>query len=474
MRILLLYPALDYGKLDFRMLAGKDRKPINLGLLYLSRSAKELGHSVEVEVANSYNVEKYLKDFEPDLVGITCMSVQYSSCKKISKKVKSYDSQIELAVGGYHPTFNSQAVMEETNVDYIFVGPSGKSWERFLQKKAEGKKIKKRVFRNGKKNIRELSLPDRGAVDFKVPIIYSSRGCPHSCSFCCIKNFYDGKFERREVEDVINELKTLEKEGYRNVSFVDDNFLTSAAYVEKLCKRIIEERIDLRLSCMARPDDLVRNRSVIDLMLQAGFVRVSVGLESLRKSKLEEYNVGYTQDTLEKFFKLCKDYQGRLDFLLYYILDISSYREINKEKKAIIANFDRINCKNIKVDYHFLTPLQGTDLYQEGEALMPDVCLEGISTRTIDKCGEILNYWYRRGMLKSKKETYVYGLFQLFPPSLLMYYGLNLALSDMPLTKKSKLFKRLSGAFLDELSSPLFKQKLTLESIKKRFLLDDV
>ena len=47
-------------------------------------------------------IEKYIKDFSPDLFGVTMSATEHNSGLKLCKTAKKFG--ITTAVGGYHPT----------------------------------------------------------------------------------------------------------------------------------------------------------------------------------------------------------------------------------------------------------------------------------------------------------------------------------------------------------------------------------
>src|SRR5690606_8784560 len=69
--------------------------------------------------------------------------------------------------------------------------------------------------------------------DQKLASLFTSRGCPMRCSFCCLKQMRDRKVRYRSVENVIAEIKWL-KETYphlERIIFLDDTFTLDAKRV---------------------------------------------------------------------------------------------------------------------------------------------------------------------------------------------------------------------------------------------------
>ena len=67
-----------------------------------------LDQKTEADNTENYNfLERYeevLRDFQPDYVGITCITAQYSSVIKLLNITKRFNKKILTSVGGIHPT----------------------------------------------------------------------------------------------------------------------------------------------------------------------------------------------------------------------------------------------------------------------------------------------------------------------------------------------------------------------------------
>lgn len=111
--------------------------------------------------------------------------------------------------------------------------------------------------------------------------IYTSLGCPYSCSFCCI-NAPFGRHTIRYWNDdhIIGQLDVLAQQyGVKNIKFVDEMFVLNEARVEALCKKIIQRGYDFNIWAYARIDT-VRNEALLNKMRRAGIRWLCLGIES--------------------------------------------------------------------------------------------------------------------------------------------------------------------------------------------------
>ena len=81
-----------------------------LGLAYLAGALDKAGIDVQILdfVVFPYSpaaLESYLKNFRPDVVGATSVTMNFKDAIRIIKDVKNFDASILTVMGGPHVTF---------------------------------------------------------------------------------------------------------------------------------------------------------------------------------------------------------------------------------------------------------------------------------------------------------------------------------------------------------------------------------
>ncbi|MDD5052045.1 MAG: radical SAM protein [Sulfuricurvum sp.] len=110
--------------------------------------------------------------------------------------------------------------------------------------------------------------------------IYTSLGCPYSCTFCCINApFGKSGIRYRTPERVVEELELLNsKYGVKNIKFVDEMFVLDERHYMRIMDLIIEKELDLNIWCYARVDTI--KEETLAIMKKAGVNWLALGIES--------------------------------------------------------------------------------------------------------------------------------------------------------------------------------------------------
>ncbi len=119
-----------------------------------------------------------------------------------------------------------------------------------------------------------------------------SRGCPFDCEFCDIV-VMNGRVPRtKSPEQLIAELEALRQRGWKDMVFiVDDNFIGNKRRTKELLRAIIAWRQRTRATMGFLTEasvNLAEDRELYTLMVEAGFKKVFIGIETPALESLEE------------------------------------------------------------------------------------------------------------------------------------------------------------------------------------------
>ncbi|MFO1304830.1 MAG: DUF4070 domain-containing protein [Burkholderiales bacterium] len=128
--------------------------------------------------------------------------------------------------------------------------------------------------------------------DYVSMPVQFSRGCPFDCEFCDIV-VMNGRVPRtKEPEQLVRELEALRVAGWKDMVFVvDDNFIGNRKHAKELAQAIIDwrSRVGTGMGFFTEASiNLADHPELTSLMVEAGFKKVFVGLETPSSEGLDE------------------------------------------------------------------------------------------------------------------------------------------------------------------------------------------
>ncbi len=141
----------------------------------------------------------------------------------------------------------------------------------------------------------QAPLPDLSLINTKrysAMAIQFSRGCPFNCEFCDIIEIYGRRPRTKAPAQVVAELEQLYERERRGLVFlVDDNFIGNKKKVKELLPVLLEwnARRGRPFTFLTEASvNLADDAELLQLMKNAGFTRVFVGIETPVEASLKE------------------------------------------------------------------------------------------------------------------------------------------------------------------------------------------
>jgi radical SAM superfamily enzyme YgiQ (UPF0313 family) len=98
MKVLFVQP---YNMLE--SVAGDDTSMFEpLALEYLSANIQDICQTYLIDMRLDKNIEKVIKEYKPDIIGITGYTVHVNSVKEIVRRIHAADDRIKVVIGGHH------------------------------------------------------------------------------------------------------------------------------------------------------------------------------------------------------------------------------------------------------------------------------------------------------------------------------------------------------------------------------------
>jgi len=227
-----------------------------------------------------------------DYVFISAMSIQSESVNDVIQKCENLDTKI--VAGG--PLFTSSSEYYK-NIDHLILNEAEITLPQFLNDLNKGKPKHKYTSEDWA-DVAATPLPLWKIVpmnNYTSMNLQYSRGCPYDCEFCDITVLYGRRPRTKNKAQVIAELDELYSTGWRGpVFFVDDNFIGNKRKLKREILPAIAEWMEKRKNPFFLNTEasinLADDEKLMQLMVQAGFEAVFIGIESPNEESLVECN----------------------------------------------------------------------------------------------------------------------------------------------------------------------------------------
>jgi radical SAM superfamily enzyme YgiQ (UPF0313 family) len=252
-------------------------------------------------------VERLMREVDPDVVGLSIMTFQRGTARKIAALVRALKPGVTIVVGGYDPSLASEVYEDPAwDVDVIVRGEGDLTFRELLRALEAGRDLSGVAglsYRRGAAMVRtpdravsslsgqEVALPNRSArvlngytfIGRPIDVVETSRGCTYDCSFCSIIEMRGRNFHTWSVDRVLADIADARARGARAIFIVDDNISLNVARFEALCRAIVAagfNDIDYLVQAMTS-SIAARGDTLAPLMRAAGFRYVFLGIENI-------------------------------------------------------------------------------------------------------------------------------------------------------------------------------------------------
>ena len=382
MRVLLVQPPPPPDYIGFRRTA----LPEPLALETIGAIACP-NHDVRlVDMRLEDALDEALEDFQPDLVGITCLTTEVYNAQNLLARAKKALPGVFTVVGGHHVSLVPED-FQQPYVDAIVIGEGEETFAALLaavDTTGPGNRdeslagIEGLAWQHGEnewvtnpprqliKSLDDLPMPARRLAEryagryfflFDQPhaCIATSRGCPFRCNFCSVWKFYHRTCRYSSAERVVAEMEAVEPTA---ISFVDDNFLSNVKRAWKIIELIKSRGIKKSIGMQARTDTISKHPDLIEAFRKVGLDTILIGFEAATQERLDAVAKGATVEQNERAMEIL----NRLGVHMWGAFIVSpdftheDFQELKKYREAKGVIYPQ---------FTILTPLPGTDLYEE-------------------------------------------------------------------------------------------------------------
>lgn len=310
-----------------------------LGLLYVAGVLQKSG--IPVKIVDGFldswqGIERELKSYRPDIVGITCHTYARTQVLKIAKMAKELLPYSLIVVGGAHPTIMARQMLE--NYPFVDIAAIGEA-DYCLKEICDNNDYSKIAGIGYKKdgsvvinpardvigNLDTIPFPAWDLLDLRryppdgegvyrgidlekepcIPVVFS-RGCIGDCNFCSNRLMWK-RWRRRSPENMLNELELLNKKyGIKHIVFNDDCFSVNKKSTIELCQGIVRRKLNLVFDIVTRTDCV--DDEILRVLKGAGCYQINYGIETGSPSLLKIMGKPVDVSVSEKAIRLTNSY----------------------------------------------------------------------------------------------------------------------------------------------------------------------
>ncbi len=354
---------------------------------------RENVHIIDTRLPGSLNkIRKKIQPRDILMAGITSMTgPQIIHGIRVSRFIKNQLPEVPVVWGGIHPSYLPEQTVSEPEIDFVVAGHgdftlpeleealSGKrpvSAVKGLYYKQPGNNS---ILSNGNRSADELKHLASYAWDKVDPgdyivrdlvrnrtiSMFSSRGCPHQCTFCYAESFHHRRWIGQSAEMVLSEVdQVISRCSFDSIYFHDDNFAVNRKRLEDIAIGLKERNLYFGFALKLKYFD----EELAAFLKEHNCDRIDWGAESGSNKVLKLYKKEQTSEDSINAAKLMRKYD-----LSGQVSTVVGHPDETEEDVAatlsLVDEMRRINPRLRIADIKILTPYPGSKFFQTAVGL---------------------------------------------------------------------------------------------------------
>ncbi len=350
MRILLVSPAAPSLRIRRHGERPKTSWMYRSGRVSLLAVAAATPEEHEIRFLDEH-VEPVDYDARVDVVGLSFSTPLAPRAYEIGDEFRRRG--VPVIFGGYHATFLPDEAL--AHCDSVCIGEAEPVWPRMLHD-IEHWRLSRSYHSVARPDLSRWSPLRRVQWDADshemLNVVMAGRGCPRSCDFCAVTEFYGNTYRHRPVKAIVDD---IEAAGGKFIVICDDNIAADPAFAAELFRAITP----LKIRWVGQSTlQIAEDRELLHLAARSGCRGLFIGLESLAKSNLVKSGKDFHDP--ERYAELVPRVTGEgIAVMAGFVFgfDHDDYRVFDQTVKFIKKT------GIIATQLAILTPFPGTRLY---------------------------------------------------------------------------------------------------------------
>ncbi len=365
-----------------------------VGTLSVAAVLKRAGHEVRFINGAFLTHDRVLaeiKQFRPRFIGLYSTTFGWNKAKKTASDLKKlFGRSCFICAGGPYPIALGDRCLADagTDVDAVVTGEGEITVLEILERLKNGRGLEGvvgAIYREGETivanpprplitDLDSLPFPARellGDAGRYVPppgtylkkpvaVMITSRGCNRHCIYCFqLDKDRKSGIRYRSVENVMQEIELLIRQGYKEIKFLDDTFAADYDRAMKIAGEIRKRRLSIAWFASACVNQV--DRPLLQAFRDAGCWAVLFGAESGVQKNLNTIRKGATLEQISSAVRTAQDVGLKVSTPFMFGIPGETFEEgLQTIEFAVRLNPDMAN-------FHAITPFPGTYLYDNLE-----------------------------------------------------------------------------------------------------------
>ncbi|MCC6448954.1 MAG: radical SAM protein [Candidatus Aureabacteria bacterium] len=386
-KVLLVQPSWSSVHGSFAGVAAKKLFLPPIGICYLAASLSRAGYGVEMLdlEAGRMSLRETLERIgraRPGLLGVTATTPAYSLAREFCGAVKEALPGLPIVIGGPHVSGTGAEELDDV-FDFALLGESELSLPLLADAVRNGggyEEVPGLAYRSGGilrrtprgpliEDLDGIPFPRRDLLDVgayatfvpgkglrRTTTITASRGCPFGCVFCSAHVILGKRFRIRSVGNILGEIEEARgRFGIVHFYFNDSTLTLKRGWILKLCEGLSVKNLGITWEGMTRVNMI--DRELLRTLRRAGFVRLSLGIESGEQRILDIMKKGVTLEEIREAYRLCRE--ERIETESFAMLGLpGETRETIRRTARFVRSIPEVRYSSFSI----ATPYPGSEL----------------------------------------------------------------------------------------------------------------
>nr|WP_043259337.1 B12-binding domain-containing radical SAM protein [Streptomyces hokutonensis] len=344
-------------------------------------------------------LESAKKNGDPLLIGFTGTAEMYEESMELALRAKRRWSKVLTVLGHDLATLSWRDVLARSDAfDFACTGDGEAAFTELARRVLNGESLAgcPSMFSRddvGSAPVRHRNVPALNLDELPWPsrddlpavralgmgaAVFSSRGCPFRCTFCttgsksAIQHGSDS-YRTKSITNVVDEISMLHRDhGVNFVTISDDLFLLNQVHSQRRAEEFATEMIRRQLSVSFMVDCRIDSidASLFSLLVQAGLVKVFIGVETADDDQLQNYGKVYDRKSDSQLDVIRKKLQLLHDLSLDVVPGVLTYHPRVTKRELLMTDHLIEICKTPAPNMYWtkIIAYPGTPLYADYKA----------------------------------------------------------------------------------------------------------